>query len=275
MLDAWSLGHSRLKKRLYLLLRLRRDLERAATIHFTSRAEHDSTRSRLHLTAPVVVRPLGIDLREFGSLPPHGRLRERYPQVGRRPVVLYLGRLHAGKGLELLVPALAQCGVESVMLLVVGPDQAGYRSKVEALMRHHDVSDRVIFTGMVRGAERLEALVDADLLALPSFHENFGLVVVEALACGTPVIISDEVNIHQEIADAGVGAVVPTRVGPLAEALRTWLTDHALRRAAAGRAQEFTRRTYDLERIARQWIDHYRAIVEAHRGADAVPAVKV
>ena len=152
------------------------------------------------------------------------------------------------------------------MLAVAGPDQAGYQAQVHQMARDHGVEQRVVFTGMLRGEQAPGgALVDADLLTLPSFHENFGMVVVESLACGVPVIISDQVNIWREIAAAGVGAVVPTQVTPLASAMRTWLTDDSLRRRAAERARPFVERTYDLSRVAQEWAESYRQIIATHR----------
>ena len=263
MLTRWSLAQSTLKKRLYLRWRMRRDLEGAAAVHYTTEAERDAS-AGVGIGVPAIVEPLGVQLDEFAELPPPGTFRQKFPQTRDRPLVVFLGRIHPGKGLELLVPAFAQARTRDAMLVVVGPDSGGYRATVERMVREHGIQDHVLFTGMLRGPERVAALADATLLALPSFHENFGVAVIEALAAGVPVIISDEVNIHREIAAANVGAVVPTRVEPLAAELRRWLSDDALRAAAAERTRPFTRQAYDWQRIARRWAEHYRQIVESH-----------
>jgi glycosyltransferase involved in cell wall biosynthesis len=179
--------------------------------------------------------------------------------------VVFFSRLHHKKGLDLLLPAFARCGVESAVLALVGPVDDDYRTQLEAMIRAHNLRDRVVFTGMLRGPERVAALADADLFCLPSYQENFGIAVVEALAAGTPVLISDQVNIHPDIAAAGVGGVVPTRVEPLAVELRRWLTDQTLRDDAAAKCRPFVWQRYDWNAIARRWSDHYHRIAGAGR----------
>jgi glycosyltransferase involved in cell wall biosynthesis len=143
------------------------------------------------------------------------------------------------------------------MLVVAGPDPTGYGATIKSLAEAAGVADRIVYTGMIEGAEKLAALHDADLLAAPSYHENFGLAVIEALACGTPVVISDQVNLHPEIAAAGVGGVVPLDVERLARELDRWLADESLRQSAARRAHAFVRERYDWDGIARRWVGHY------------------
>jgi glycosyltransferase involved in cell wall biosynthesis len=259
MLTRWSLGQSRRKKQLYLKWRMRAHLDAASAVHYTTEAERDA--GELQLNVPTIVEPLGVDLTEFESLPPPGTFRRKFPQTRSRPLVVFLGRIHPGKGLELLVPAFARAQVGDAMLVIVGPDSEGYRATVEQTVRQHGLQDRVLFTGMLRGPERVAALADATLFALPSFHENFGVAIIEALAAGVPVIISDEVNIHREIAAAGVGGVVGTQVEPLAAELTRWLNDSALRGDAARKARPFIWQHYDWNRIARRWAAHYEMIV--------------
>jgi glycosyltransferase involved in cell wall biosynthesis len=263
MLDPWSLGQGRWRKRLYLALRLRRDLQRAAAIHYTSDLERDLA-GPLKLRPPAIVEPNGVALAEFQHLPPRGTFRARWPQIGDRPVVMFLGRLHYKKGFDLLIPALAAASQEGAppqtLLVIAGPDEDGYRATIERMIDRAGVRDRVIFTGMLQGRERIEALVDADLFVLPSYQENFGIVVVEALAAGCPVVISDQVNIHPAVRAAGVGGVVPMQVEPLAGELARWLRDKSLRSQASSRAGRFVREHYDWNLIARRWIDHYSAL---------------
>jgi glycosyltransferase involved in cell wall biosynthesis len=259
MLDPWSLSQSRLKKQIYMALRLRRDLNRASALHFTTSIERDLT-TPLKLKPPAIVEPNGVDLREFDALPARGAFRARHPQIGERPMVLFLSRVHPKKGLDLLVPAFAAAAPPSAVLVIAGPDSDGYAEQVRASAERAGIGERIIFTGMLRGRDRLEPMVDADLFVLPSYQENFGIVVAEALACGCPVIISDQVNIHPEISAAGVGAVVPTKVEPLADAIKRWMSDDSLRRAAAAKAPAFVRERYDWNQIAQRWIGHYEKL---------------
>jgi glycosyltransferase involved in cell wall biosynthesis len=259
MLDPWSLSaRSKWMKRAYLLWRLRADLNGAAAIHYTCDVERDLVRP-LALKPPAIVEPNGIDLSEFENLPTPDAFRARHPQVGRRPIVLFLSRIDPKKGLDLLVPAFARIPGDAV-LVIAGPDRVGYRAAVEQLIAKHGVTDRVLFTGMLQGRERVEALAAATIFALPSYQENFGIAVVESLAAGVPVIISDQVNIHADITRAGVGAAVPTQVEPFAAELSRWLSDESLRSTAAARCRPFVCERYDWNRIARHWVDHYRRL---------------
>jgi glycosyltransferase involved in cell wall biosynthesis len=271
MLDPWSLRQSAGVKKIYMLWRLRRDLQRAAALHFTSEIERDLTKE-LKLRAPAIVEPNGVDLREFQYLPARGSFRRRYDEIGYRPMVLFLSRLHPKKGLELLIPAFAQAAKDQEMLVIAGPDSDGYQAKIEKMVAEHGIKDRVIFAGMLRGPERVAAYTDADLFVLPSHQENFGIVVAEALAAGTAVIVSDQVNIHPQISASQLGAVVPLDVNALAEQMRKWLADPQLRRAAGERARAIVCEKYDWEKIARRWGEHYLRILAKPQAATKRPS---
>lgn len=260
MLSHWSLRQKWLKKKLYMLVRLRRHLNGAAGVHYTSGAERDAA-AALRLRPPAIVEPLGVDLTEFESLPAAGAFRARHRQLLGKPIVLFLGRIHPGKGLEYLVPAAGQAQARDFAIVVIGPDSEGHQAVIQRQAEQWGVQDRVLFTGMLHGRDRIEALRDADLFALPSEHENFGIVVVEALAAGTPVIVSDGVALHEEVRTAGVGAVVPARdAEALARELDRWLADGALRRGAAARARPFVWERFGWGKIAARWGEHYSRI---------------
>jgi glycosyltransferase involved in cell wall biosynthesis len=258
MLDPWSLRQSKWKKRLYLALRMRSNLDHAAAIHYTSEIERDLS-TPLKLRPPTIVEPNGVDLAEFENLPPRGAFRAKHAVVGGdRPMVLFLGRVHPKKGLDLLLPAFAQAAPPRAGLVIAGPaEDDAYAEQLRMKVRTCGLFARTVFTGMLRGRERIEAFVDADLFVLPSYQENFGIAVVEALASGCPVLISDQVNIHREITAGGVGGVVPTEQNALADELKRWLDGENLRRAAGARGPAFVRARYDWNVIARHWAGHY------------------
>jgi glycosyltransferase involved in cell wall biosynthesis len=259
MLDPWSLRQSRWKKKLYMLLRLRRTLDRAAAVHFTAELERDLT-APLGLRAPAIIEPNGIDLGEYDALPPRGAARARHG-VPPGLLVVFLARLHPKKGLELLVPAFAKANLPDATLVIAGPDSDGHEAKIRRLVAQHGLDRQVIFTGMQYGKDRLALMADADLFVLPSHQENFGIVVVEALAVGCPVLISDRVNIYPEIQRAGVGGVCAPDVESLGRELNRWGNDPELRRGAAAKAGRFARERYDWNAIARRWTSHYAALI--------------
>jgi glycosyltransferase involved in cell wall biosynthesis len=176
-------------------------------------------------------------------------------------MLLFLGRIHEKKGFDLLIPALKRLSNADAMLVIAGPDDGNYQAAVMEMVRQADLAPRVIFTGMLYGSERVAALVDADLFVLPSYQENFGLAVVEALAAGTPVVISDQVNIHHQITANQLGAVVPTNVDALAGELARWLDDPAVRRAASQRARRFVFEEFDRQKLAASWIELYQQMI--------------
>lgn len=270
MLDPWNMSHGRLKKRLYLAWRMRTNFRRAAAIHTATAIERRSI-DRFGFGPTVLVEPFGVDLDVLSQPPTRDKFHTNWPALAGQPrlVVLYLGRLHPGKGLELLIPAFASIApeVRGAVLVIAGPDSAGFQSRVEQMVRNAGVSDRVVFTGLLQADDRVAALAEADLLALPSYHENFGMVVAEALAAGTPVLVSDQVNLHPDVAAAGVGVVVRTEVSAVADALRHWLLDDALRRAAAERAAPFARERFNWAEIGRRWVDHYSRLLSPARRA--------
>jgi len=256
MLDPWSLKQSALVKRFYMAWRLRRNLQHAAGLHFTAELEHELT-APLRLKAPPMIVPNGIDLQEFAQLPEKGYLRQRFALPQDRPLLLFLSRIHHKKGLDLLIPTLAQLQSTDACLVVVGPGEADYINSLRQLAQTHKVADRVIFSKPLFGPDRIAAFLDADLFVLPSHQENFGIVVVEALATGTPVVISDQVNIHREISAAGVGGVSPLNANALAATLDHWLADRARLRDVAPRCRNFALTHYNWNDIAVRWRDIY------------------
>ena len=259
MLDPWSLRRSKWVKRAALAWRVRKNLNRAAALHFTCAVERDLV-AGLKLRPSSLVEPNGLDLSEFEDLPPADQFRKHHPTLQNQcPIVLFLSRIDPKKGLDLLIPAFA-AGPKEAMLVIAGPDLIGYQREVEAMVRQHAIQDRVILTGMLRGRDRVEAMAAATIFALPSYQENFGIVVAESLAAGVPVIISDQVNIHAEITAAGVGGVVPAQIEPLARELRRWLGDEPLRSQAALKCRPFVREHYDWNKIAERWKIHYAQV---------------
>jgi len=264
MLDPWNMTRGTLRKKLYLALRGRANLNGAAAMHFTSSIEKEWV-DRLKLRPPAIVEPLGMNFAEYQTLPPPGTFRAKHPSIRERKVVLFLGRIHAGKGLELLIPAMASLNDRDAVLVIAGPD-GNFRAAANELIAQHGLTDRVLFTGLVTGSDKVATLADADLLALPSYHENFGLVVVEALAAGTPVVVSDQVGLYPDVVEAGVGGVVVLDLARLSQELNRWLSDDGLRAGAGQIARNWVRTRFDWDTIAGRWEKHYQRIVGSSAG---------
>jgi glycosyltransferase involved in cell wall biosynthesis len=266
MLDPWSLAQGRWKKKLYLALRLRNDLARASAIHFTNAIERDQARG-VGLGTPSLVEKYIIDLREFDHLPPAGTFRNLHPSLQGQRLVLFLGRIHPKKGLDLLLPAFAAASERcDAMLVLAGPVDEDYRQALRKRIDELKIGHRVLFTGALLGPQRLAAFAEADLFVLPSYQENTGIAVIESLAAGTPVLISDRVNIYPEIARADVGTVVPAELSALTAAIDRCLGARQSRQALADRSRAFVREQYDRLALAQRWRGHYQQLIDSFRG---------
>jgi glycosyltransferase involved in cell wall biosynthesis len=199
-------------------------------------------------------------LDDFRMLPDPSLFRSRLGLDGR-PVIGYLGRIHPGKGLEYLVPALATLQNHDAVLVAAGPDSHGYQRAIESLAETHGVRERVFFPGMLRGKAKVEMLCSTDLFVMASHHENFGIAVAEAMAAGCAVIVSDHVGIKSDIEKAACGAVVPLDVSRIAVEIDAWLGDESRCRTAGQRGRTFALTEYDWDQIAARWQAHYESLM--------------
>ncbi len=261
MLDAWCLNQKRWKKQLYYEWRQKSDLNGAAALHFTGEMERQGALP-LKLKTSAIIEPNGVDLEKFEALPSAKLFAQTHLPVNARRTIVFIGRIHPIKGLDLLIPAFAKANLADTILCVLGPDEGKYQAVVEQLSRQCGIADKVLFTGILSGELIRSALVEADLFVLPSYHENFGNAVIEALACGTPVIVSDQVGLSSEIQQAEVGAVVPLDIDILGREISRWMSDSKLRGTAAQRARPFVWERYDWNQIAARWKTHYCQLIE-------------
>jgi glycosyltransferase involved in cell wall biosynthesis len=159
-----------------------------------------------------------------------------------------------------LIPAFARAKLDDALLVIAGPDRDGYEPAVRKMIADEGIVDRVLFTGMLHGRERIEAYVDADLFALTSHQENFGITVIEAMACGCPVLISDQVNIHADVSAAAAGVVTTLNPEEVRQRLESYLADAQWRCDAGRRGREFALRHYDWATIAGDWERLYASL---------------
>jgi glycosyltransferase involved in cell wall biosynthesis len=251
----------RTTKRLYERLIEKRNLRHAAGIIYTARGEREAA-DFLNLPATPFIVPLGLHLSEFRQ--EVGGFRDRYRLEGRE-LIVWMGRLVPVKGLDVLLQAFAVLANErpNAVLVLVGPDTENYAAVLQRLMRDLGLSsDRVIFTGLLRGEEKLAALKEADLFVLPSYTENFALAAMEALAMGCPVIVSNRVKIAPDIAQAEAGLVVTPCPGELVSAMANLLNDRGRRQRMREAALAFVRQ-YDWPVVVGELEAAYRTMIAA------------
>jgi glycosyltransferase involved in cell wall biosynthesis len=257
MLDPWfkrTFPLKHLKKQLYWLAWEYRVLRDARAVCFTTPIERDDAVKTLwpQRWNPAVV--------SFGtSEPPGDEARQReaflahYPGLQQRRFFLFLSRIHRKKGCDLLLEALGRIGPAhpDLDLVIAGPDEEGLRPDLEAQARRLQIGHRVHWTGMLEGDLKWGAFHAAEAFVLPSHQENFGVAVVEALACGVPVLISDKVNIWPEIVHDQAGIVNPDTVEGTYRSMETLLGMKAEERQRMVRnGQACFRARYEMTRTA-------------------------
>jgi glycosyltransferase involved in cell wall biosynthesis len=138
-------------------------------------------------------------------------------------ILLFLGRLHPKKGCDILIDAFAQVADQSVSLVLAGPDQVGWQAELQQRVESLKLQSRVVFAGMLQGEMKQGAFAVADAFVLPSHQENFGMAVVEALAIGLPVLISNRINIWREVDQDGAGYVESDDFSGTVRLLNRWI----------------------------------------------------
>ena len=249
------------KKRPYSALVQRRLLRASAAVHAMTPVEAADARCFQPPSSRVAVIPLGVDPGAFSALPPREVFERAHPETAGKQVVLFMGRLNAVKGLDILVPAFARAarGRDDLLLVIAGPDD-GYQAQTARLIRDAGLSGKAALVGALHGDDRLAALARADVFVLPSYSEGFSVAVLEALAAGCPVVITHNCN-FPEVAAAGAGLVVEPDAGQVADALSRILDHPELAREMSLRARALIEEHYTWDRIAALFVDLYESVL--------------
>jgi glycosyltransferase involved in cell wall biosynthesis len=250
----------RLAKRVFDIVAGRRVMGRASRVVAVSQIERRDLCELGVEPSMIRVIPNPVDLDEFEPAPILGRFRQRFA-IAPGPLVLFLGKLTPRKRLDVLVRACAKLERTDVRLVVAGNDMGG-GAAARSLVRDLGLEARTTFTGLLRGRERLEALADADVLVYPSQQEIFGLVPLEALLSGTPVIVADDSGCGEIVRETGGGQVVPLGdADALARAIESVLQSPTTWRAAAANASLKVRAAYGEDIVCSQIEQLYGEVV--------------
>ena len=253
MLDPWfkeTFPLKHLKKWLYWPWAEYRVLRDAAGVIFSSEEERLQARKSFWLyRAREKVSPLGV---EASPILPNAKSEflSRYSQLQNTRNLLFLGRLHPKKGCDILLDAFARLSSrESTSLILAGPDQIGWEKDLRRQVESLNLTDRVVFTGMLQGAMKQGAFASADAFVLPSHQENFGISVVEALAAGIPVLISNRVNIWREIDADRAGYIESDDLAGTTRLLQRWIdTPPAERQTVRQNARHCFAQRFEIDR---------------------------
>lgn len=266
-LDPADLQKKKQLKQIYAALLERPNLAGAAAVHFTSDQEA-KTSQRFGVATRDWVIPLGVELPSAEAMSAI-EVRQRLGITDQHPIVLFMSRIDPKKGLDLLLPALEQLRTEGVPFHLVlaggNPQEPQYEHQIRERIQTSVLADRTTLTGFVSGAFKTQLLQAADLFVLPSYYENFGIAVAEAMSVGVPVVISDQVHIWQEIQQAGAGWVCSCDVTSLTEGLREALHSTDARRQRGANAQTYALQYYSWDAIAQQVIQAYQQLLSEYK----------
>lgn len=258
MLQPWCLQHHRVRKSVAWHLYQNRDLKSADALHATSTAEADQFR-RLGFTQPTLCIPNGVQFPTASSCVPLASPDQRE--------ALFLSRIHPKKGIDLLLQAWARLKPAGWTLRIVGNDEDGYRSVIEAMARRLGIDDQVVIEGPAFGEAKWERMSQASLFVLPSHSENFGIVVAEALAAGTPVVTTTETP-WTGLRDRHAGWCVGVDIENIARALAEATSTPSAALAAMGqRGRDWVREEFSWELIGQRMRQAYERLLD-HRSQD-------
>jgi glycosyltransferase involved in cell wall biosynthesis len=265
MLEQWSLAQNRLKKQIYLRLCGRNIIDHVAFVHFASEREKIKSLPIVGPAIPEFVCPLGVDDRLLGQLPAAVSFRKRFPSVGKDKIILYFGRIHYKKQPDLLIKAFKFVlrAHPDTCLVIAGQGEEHYICSLKKLSSTLHINHKVFFTGALTGDAKEEALTAANIFALPSLQENFGIAVAEAMAVGCPVVISDAVDLSEDVTRAHAGVVCSATTEAFANALTQLLNDGDLMRQMGKNGRNYARAKFDWNKVAALLINEYEKILRS------------
>lgn len=259
----WALAQKRLKKGLYLKLFGRRHIDRAAAIRCTDPVEAEAV-ERLGFRPPTFEVPFAVRTSSYSHMHKRGHLRRQFGIPDDADVMLFLGRITKIKRPDIAVDALAtvQSLGREIHLVLVGPDEDGLTPQLQAQAQSLECNDRLHFTGLLQKQAVVSALLDANLLLMPTeVQENFGMAALEAMAAGVPILVSEGVPVGRWARMAGAGQVVACTEDAFQQAALELLSRPEQLRIMGQRGQDLARQHFDVAVVARQMLAQYQSIV--------------
>jgi glycosyltransferase involved in cell wall biosynthesis len=246
MADPWALRHKQWKKVLYLTLVERRNLRAAACLHALSQQEVEHLRSLAPHT-PVALIPNGVDLSTYRRLPSRAEMEDAHPELEGKFVLLFFGRLHVKKGLDLLAVAFHRILrlFPDAHLLLAGIDDGAWKSFRDEINQLGHAGS-ITYLGHVEGHQALQAWATADAFILPSYSEGFSMAILEALACSLPCVITNKCH-FPELARIQGAIVVDSTQDGITDGLRTLL------RMTAQERQQMAHKGHGLVKAHYTW----------------------
>ena len=252
---------SKFVKVFYYKLCLKQFIKHANAIHFATNDEIKNVTSFVELPDERIVVPNGFDLTELQNLPNKGEFKNKYNLDGKR-YILFLGRIHKQKGINFLLEAFKKIRnvIPNLYLVIAGFEQKRYMKEIQKWINENGLPNKIIFTGLITGKEKLAAYIDADVFVLSSYFESFGMTVVEAIGCGVPIIISDRVGIKDDVLKYNAGIVTSLNSSQIAEAILSILNSQTLAAKLSQNGYKLLEEKYDIKKVGIKMLEAYKKI---------------
>lgn len=212
----------------------------------------------------IAIIPNGIDLSEYANLPPKGSFKSKHNIPEDKKIILYLGRIHRTKGIELLIKAYAylveKMNCKDVVLVIAGPDD-GYLNEAKVLASSLNVLNSTLFTGFISKEDKLKALVDSEVFVTPSFY-GFPITFLEACATGTPIVTTNLGDTLEWI-DGKAGYVTRPTPYYMAEAIYDIISNETLRRRFSENCINIVKTSFSIESVVSKLEKIYKEVVNS------------
>lgn len=255
----------RIKKKIFMWLIGEKILKNAIKIHCKTNEEKNYFLKYFpELKNKVIVIPNGTKIHEY-RLDEYKNSDAKSRELIDRKIVLFLGRINWIKGLDILVHGFSKLRREreNIQLIIAGKDDGdGYERIVRKWIREYDIEESVTFTGFVTGERKMELFRKADVFIQPSYSENFGMSIIEAMNCGVPVIVSNKVGIVREIEEWRAGILIEPTVEGVYSGLKTWLNmEEDELKEITKRAKRMVSELYDIEKVADKMVKLFEEVI--------------
>ncbi len=265
MLNPWPLKHHAIRKQIYAQFWERSNLNHAVSIICVTQHEERSVQA-FHVAAPTTIIPNGIDLSELENLSVKGRFRSKHPEIAQKFLVLFLGRIHPKKGIDLLIKGFHKFfnRFHQTQLLIAGPEEdKNYAKNLKKLVADYRLEKAVTFLGSIFGEEKKELLVDANLFALPSHDEVLSIALLEAMASGLPVVATQECS-FDEIESKQAGFLIRYDENELAQAMIRIAGDEWMANRMGINGKNLILARYNWDVIGKQIETLYQEVLQTH-----------
>ena len=255
MLNPWALNEKRIKKKIYWTLFEKHNLYQAAAIHALTNTEKQHILKTVGKKKDVFVIPNGLWLEPSDCL--------KYVESKKNSTVLFLGRVHKVKGLDMLIPAFANLNNDypEWKLVIAGPDEGGYKKTLVELSKKYKIEDKVQFVGKVHGKQKEELFISSDLFVSPSYSEALSVAAIEALRYSLPLLITKTCN-FPEVVKSGAGIEVIPSQDAIQVGLQQLIGLSVGQRKEMGkRGFQLIKEKYSMDIIARQLSNKFERIL--------------